>query len=207
MTNADKIAGLDKDKLAEFILSLLKGEGEPDGYEYHCENCPVWSCTNIEPEEQCCFATLMIWLGKEEEESEVSKMKEAATILGVEIWEEFKVTGIDNYYRITDSRFEAISLLSGEWVEAPASVLYELLTGNREIIRKPWKPKDGEQYWCATYCGVLPNEWQGGMMDLAYYAVGNCFRTEEEVDTHKAEILARLEKIYEDGKPLIGAEG
>lgn len=66
MTNSAKIRQLDDTALAEFIMSLIKCEGEPEGYEYHCENCPAENCTNIEPEEQCCFATLMIWLEKEE---------------------------------------------------------------------------------------------------------------------------------------------
>ena len=65
MTNRTKIRQLDDTDLAEFILRLLKGEGEPEGYEYHCENCPASNCTNFEPEELCCFATLMIWLGME----------------------------------------------------------------------------------------------------------------------------------------------
>lgn len=65
MTNSAKIRRLDDTALAEFILNCLKGEGEPEGYEYHCENCPAGNCSNFEPEERCCFATLMIWLGME----------------------------------------------------------------------------------------------------------------------------------------------
>ncbi len=65
MTNSTKIRQLDDTDLAEFILRLLKGEGEPEGYDYICTNCPASNCTNFEPEERCCFATMMIWLGME----------------------------------------------------------------------------------------------------------------------------------------------
>ena len=44
------------------------------------------------------------------------------------------------------------------------------------------------------------------MIDLAYYAIGNCFRTGEEAEAHKEEVLARLKKIYDEGKPLMGAD-
>ena len=65
MTNSAKIRQLDDTALAEFILRLLKGEGEPEGYDYVCTNCPAGNCSNFEPEKRCCFATLIIWLGME----------------------------------------------------------------------------------------------------------------------------------------------
>ena len=68
MTNSAKIRQLDDTAIAEFILRLIKSEGEPEGYDYICTNCPASNCTNFEPEERCCFATLMIWLGEEADE-------------------------------------------------------------------------------------------------------------------------------------------
>lgn len=139
----------------------------------------------------------------------MSKMKEVAKILGVEIGEEFSVTKSGYTYRLTESGMETISMggisLGGKRIETSGYMLCELLAGRKTIIKKPWRPKYGEQYWCATtYCGASFCEWQDRMSDLAYYAVGNCFRTKEEAEAHEEEVLARLEKIYDDGKPLIG---
>lgn len=141
----------------------------------------------------------------------MSKMKAVAALLGVEIGEEFEIN--DGYrgsrFRITDEKMEIKSDTDKglRWIEVTGDSLYELLTGQRKIIKKPWKPKKGEQYWCATtYCGAPQCEWQDRMSDLAYYAIGNCFRTEEEAEAHKEETLARLKKIYDEGKPLIGAD-
>lgn len=65
MTNGDRIRSMDNDTLARFIMSLIKGEGEPEGYDYVCTNCPASNCTLFEPEERCCWATLVEWLGEE----------------------------------------------------------------------------------------------------------------------------------------------
>lgn len=142
----------------------------------------------------------------------MSKMKEVAEILGAEIWEEFKVTCSDDDYRITDSRFEALPVcregvrLTVHWVEAPASILYDLLTGRRKIIRKPFKPKKGEEYWSVTYGSASSAEWHGSVTDLMYYAIGNCFVSKEEADANYKEVTARFEKIYADGTPIIWSD-
>lgn len=133
----------------------------------------------------------------------MSKMKEVAALLGVEIGEEFKTTGIDNYCRITDSRFEIITVWS-EWIEAPANILYELLKEKREIIKKPWKPKNGEEFFVCLEKGVVADRWADCTNDLMVYAAGNVFRTREEAEANRKEVLARLKKIYDEGKPLIG---
>ena len=65
MTNGDRIRTMDNNNLAEFILNRLKGEGEPEGYDYVCTNCPASNCTNFEPEKRCCLATLSLWLEQE----------------------------------------------------------------------------------------------------------------------------------------------
>lgn len=131
----------------------------------------------------------------------MSKMKEVAETLGVEIGKEFKVSYADSYYRITDSRFESLTVLGG-WIEAPADILYDLLTGKREIIRKPFKPKKGEDYWCVTYCGASPVVWHGSVPDLMYYAEGNCFETKKEAEANYKKVIERLEKVFYDSIPM-----
>lgn len=80
---------------------------------------------------------------------------------------------------------------------------------DKRVIKKPWKPEKGEWYWRATYCGISSirgastRQWNDEMSDLAYYAVGNCFRTQEEAEKHKDEVLAKLKEVYDSGKPLI----
>lgn len=136
----------------------------------------------------------------------MSKMKEIAALLGVEIGEEFEINGYHgSRFRIADEKMEIKSDTDQglRWTEVAGDSLYELLTGRRKIIKETRKPKNGEKYWCATYFGASPCEWQGGMSDLAYYAIGNCFKTETEAEANSKEVMARLEKIYADGKPLI----
>ena len=133
----------------------------------------------------------------------MSKMKEVANILNVEIGEEFRATGINEDFRITDSRFERLTICN-EWVEAPSDILYGLLTGKLEVIKIPWKPKAREKFFtCVRGYYVNQEWWTNCASDLMAYAVGNCFRTQEEAEAHCKKVLDRLQRIYDEGKPLI----
>ena len=70
--------------------------------------------------------------------------------------------------------------------------------------KKQWKPKKGEEFFVCFYDDVITGVWSDCTADLMTYAAGNVFRTRNEAEEHKEEILARLEKIYDEGKPLIG---
>lgn len=135
----------------------------------------------------------------------MSKMKEVAALLGVEIGEEFGATGKDNTYKITDSGV-SYKARGGEWLETFGCTLYELLIGKRKIVKKPWKPKNGEEFFVCLEKGVVADRWADCTADLMVYAAGNVFRTREEAEAHSKEILERLQKIYDEGKPLIGAD-
>lgn len=64
MTNLDRLNKMSANDMANFILRLIK-DGEY--YDYSCGNCPVQDCGNFEPEERCCWATVMKWLEEEAE--------------------------------------------------------------------------------------------------------------------------------------------
>lgn len=136
----------------------------------------------------------------------MNRMKEVAALLGVEIGEEFGIEELlDTAYRLTEMALEE-KVDGGTWEATSGYNLQLLLNGTRQIIKKPWKPASGEQYWFLVQDATAWAVWGGSMMDMTRYAVGNCFRTEEEAEAHKEEVLARLKKIYDEGKPMIGAD-
>lgn len=59
MTNFERLNQMSAKDMSNFIMRLIK---DGDYYEYRCGNCPVRDCGNFEPEERCCWATIMTWL-------------------------------------------------------------------------------------------------------------------------------------------------
>ena len=120
-------------------------------------------------------------------------MKQIAQMLGVELDEEFYLESIEYGCYFLDDRSKKATFklsLSGmmtnyhndEWKSAD-ECLVSLLEGAYTIVKKPWKPTKGERYWYVLidrdvddtkfdpYC----------CYDLAFYTLGNCFRTKEEI--------------------------
>lgn len=129
-------------------------------------------------------------------------MPEVAKMLGVEIGEKFKIK--NSFY--TDTYwFEWWGI--AQTIKPNGSnddLLNSLLNGNEEIVKLPFKPKDGEPYW--FWCSPIGG---GGELSKVYcrfggdslmcrecYMLGNCYRTEQEclADTAMADKIKRMER-------------
>jgi hypothetical protein len=118
-------------------------------------------------------------------------------MLGVEIGEEFKIVPLDGIYRLSDFGLQTkIFLNSGERWES-SKYMTQLLTGQYQIKKIPFEPKDGEHYWRVRWDGFAIAAFRVTFLDshdenyLFKYA-GNCFRTEAEAEKHKYEIYEKL---------------
>ena len=121
-------------------------------------------------------------------------MAEVAKMLGVEIGEEFtipnkavilKISAKDGLmYKFKDE---------GEW-QSGASDLQDLLMGEIEIVKLPWKPKEGEYFYFPTIIDkfVLVEPWRANTRNCALQALGMCYRTREEAETNLAEDYKKL---------------
>ena len=69
-------------------------------------------------------------------------MKQVAEMLGVEMGERFKIKGHTNNaeYYISEQ-----GLMREGFIEPFQKPLTTLLTGEAEIVKKPWKPKESEK--------------------------------------------------------------
>lgn len=114
--------------------------------------------------------------------------------LGVEIGEEFNVTG---YAKTIRFKFDETGLLWIDecekiWAYTDVSTFFRLIDGDVEIIKLPFEPKTGDEYW--TYSETWEVEdwvWTYDFLDLVYKRVGIVFRTKEEA------IKARPDKYKE----------
>ena len=120
---------------------------------------------------------------------------EIAKLLGVELGEEFKVEGDNRTYW-----FDLDGLHSGEYVaeDEDDAMLHDLLCGEVEIIKIPWKPKLNERYWTlmSSLEGgklyVLNYMWDNSVIDVALHKVGWVYRTQEEAEAALPAVAAEM---------------
>lgn len=131
--------------------------------------------------------------------------KQFAEMLGLELEQEFEITddgGIkdEDTYKITEDGFYYKTAKIDIYIVGHPSVLYGLLDGYYKVVPKPWKPKEGEQYWfhSGTLNQTISRTWCGRNYDLCLWKVGNCFKTKEEAETKGKEIMEQIQKEFEE---------
>ena len=124
----------------------------------------------------------------------MNHMKEAAKMLGVELGEEFEIEGVyGNPFRLTEcGMYDCCDRVM-------SLVLHNLITGNYEVVKKPWIPKDGEKVW-AIYSDPEPIIGETHFVsqsynDLSRFALGCLCRTREEAEAHADEIQEQMRRI------------
>lgn len=121
-------------------------------------------------------------------------MEEVAHMLGVELGEEFNISDdMYNPYVITER-----GLLDCYRDKCPI-VLNGLIKGSKKIIKKPWFPKDGENIFY-IYVEDDGEIWDDkfhsdDLYSVANLALGWVFKTREEAEAHKEEIMRQKERI------------
>lgn len=131
--------------------------------------------------------------------------KQFAEMLGLELEQEFILTDADgkkiNYasYKITENGLCFKETTNRAWHSESSIFLKNLLSGDYKAVPKPWKPKDGEQYWYYdNRCGAECTHWNNFNYDYYTWKIGNCFRTEKEALTKGKKIMEELLKEYEE---------
>lgn len=128
----------------------------------------------------------------------MNKWKEVASLLGLELEEEFKIKDDDTTYKFTSNGLKFFSVFSNKFVPCRGSVIYESFSDSSIIIKKPWKPKIDEKYWCCLGGSVNSHIFIGDGIDLSFWKSGNCFRTREEAEVKGKKIFDKLKKEYEN---------
>ena len=137
-----------------------------------------------------------------------SKMTEVAKLLGVELGEIFKVTDdtfgeYRPYHRFTKSAGIEISDDGVEWERATALVLKCLLMGDVRIVKLPWKPSHGDEYWTPIVnqvaASTLWSKWSNIDNDRYRYEHGLICRTKEEANELTEKLLAMAKEGKNNG--------
>ncbi len=127
---------------------------------------------------------------------------EICKMLGVELGEEFKIKGREGaiYKFIVDGLL--VSYDDAEKVYTATHVpLVGLVRGDIEIVKLPWKPKKGEDYY--TFGGsdgswrVSQQHWTCHPFDLALFEKGWVYRTRAEAEAALPAVAAEMGVRYE----------
>lgn len=130
--------------------------------------------------------------------------KQFAEMLGLELEQEFSITKSNGEkldmasYKITKNGIYYQPTKGIDWFEEPSDTLDFLLSGEFVVLPKPWKPKEGENYWHYGPLFASEDKWEGEYYDLILWKVGNCFKTKEEAENKGKKILWQIMKEYEE---------
>lgn len=126
-----------------------------------------------------------------------------AKMLGVKIGEEFKVNSLyeQMIFKFADHELLGRIDVEGSIWTPTYVVLSNLLGGDVEIIKLPWKPKKGEDYY--TFGCPMGNEWEVTQQcwtchpfDLAVLAKGWVYPTREEAESALPKIAKEMGVKY-----------
>lgn len=130
---------------------------------------------------------------------------EIAKMLGVELNEEFKVRSIFGgspnnkiYHFGTKELFYTHEKNQNKIKDE--YTLTELINGDCEIVKLPWKPKRDANYYtfgCDSKWRVCPAIWAEHPIDLALFDKGWVYRTEKEAEAALPKVAAEMGVEYE----------
>ena len=131
----------------------------------------------------------------------MNHMKQVVKMLGVELGERFKVMCqgaiSSSEFCITENGlYEKFRDQSS--INSP--VLKKLLIGDAEIVKIPWKPKDGEKVWYVDADNSMRAIEFSDLKakDLILYKLGKLYRTLDGANTHAEEDKAYWDEIRKE---------
>lgn len=117
----------------------------------------------------------------------INHYEKVANMLGIGIYETFKIDGDRNYYRLSKRGIEQKEKLDYSWSYFPSlsyKVLDDLLSGQKCAVKlPPYVPKNGDTYYIPTVSGKLGyNEymWFDDETDKLALENGLVFATADE---------------------------
>jgi len=121
-----------------------------------------------------------------------------AKILGLEINEKFKLSFLEGDFHFTEKELIWTSPIDGQEYGDNSSLLADVLLGEKDIIKLPWLPQQGERYYFVNKNGEVGHDrWFGGTIDLVFYQFSNCFKTQEEAEQYSQEVVKKMFKGVE----------
>ena len=136
-------------------------------------------------------------------------MQQIADMLGVKLDEVFYINqdGHNSKFILSEDGLHQAVCIDGKEICGVLSlkIFKKILTGELEIVKRPWKPSMNEDYYRAykfndeDIAYVKKVHWfgTGNSENLSDWKIGNCFETEEEAKTKGIYIISQLESEFQ----------
>lgn len=113
-------------------------------------------------------------------------MKEVASLLGVELDEEFRIVNKDCVELCNMPCRITTNGLIDKNSESRFHALSKLLEGEYKIVKMPWKPKQNDIFFFVKPKdrNVTSMYWGDSSFDNLLYLAGNCFKTRKEAEAN-----------------------
>lgn len=125
---------------------------------------------------------------------------EIAKMLGVELFEEFKVVHKTGFEIICNFTKEGVFVDEGCSGRYNKELLADIICGKVEIVKLPWKPKKGEYYYTFDLKGnkwSTNSYWWGGFPDeYALLDKGWVYRSQAEAEAALPAVAAEFGVEY-----------
>ena len=131
-------------------------------------------------------------------------MVKVAKLLGVELGESFKITSdtkgdypgdYQNYYRFTENNCFEMSDDGVKWETATGIVLRGILMGDIRIVKLPWKPAIGVEYYIPSITLAKKHDirkWYNIEDNQRHYNLGIVCKTREEAVALTEKMLVAI---------------
>ena len=127
-------------------------------------------------------------------------MPEVASLLGVDIGEEFIIDNADRKETVVLA-MDGFHVIQPNNVVGPdhGKLLSKVLQGLYAVKKIPWEPQEGDMYYVLNTRALFIESfmWDNGTFDYAAKNMGIIYRTKAEAEAHLEEDYKRL-----TGKPL-----
>lgn len=104
-------------------------------------------------------------------------------------------------FEIEGSTYSPYKYIDGRFVDREGDRMYcgglfiDMLYGEVEIKKLPWKPRRGDTYCFVNALGRIDRANFVRASDVANYLMGNCFRTRDETELHKDEVFQKIKEV------------
>ncbi len=126
-------------------------------------------------------------------------MPEILEKLGVEVGERFDIKG-DGRIGFVNIHFDETYCLWDKEQKNINEIILLIIVGEYEIIKKPWKPKNHEWVFVVNANGEVEclDFLRNLVAHTALVAMGNCFKTRQEAEAAKPEMLKKMKEAWGD---------
>lgn len=130
-------------------------------------------------------------------------MEQVAKTLGLELGERFRLYDKSceydvDYYFLEDGIY--VDVVTKPY-RANSGLLFDIVSGEYTIKRRPWKPNDEDDFYYVEIDGEVCRYscFRSDDADyINYYKLGNCYRTKEDAEAN----IAKWKAFYESDKVL-----